>query len=201
MAARRVWIASLVACALGSTVGCDGQGEAAAPPDSPTESSSTAPQDTVTTEPAAVETPPPLPEAANGEDAAAAIAFVEHWVATLNYSNLTGDFEPIRALNSPSCEVCERILEGPVENAALGFTGSERQSGGQATLSDLGSLPADFVAPGADQAVVARVSFSEQVFFDEGGTEVSRVEPSSYIGTFSVDRSPTGWTVLDIGVS
>ena len=52
--------------------------------------------------------PPPMPDKARGSSRKAAVAFVRHWVDTLNYSADTGstDSAPLEALSSPGCDAC-----------------------------------------------------------------------------------------------
>ena len=48
-----------------------------------------------------------LPDEARGDDDAAAVAFVEHWVELVNYAIATGDTEPLEAVTGPNCVVCD----------------------------------------------------------------------------------------------
>lgn len=59
----------------------------------------------VTTE-ASGPTPPEMPEAAKGTDAAAAEAFVRHFFNVVNYAQSTGDVNGLKAL-SELCEGCD----------------------------------------------------------------------------------------------
>lgn len=55
---------------------------------------------------------PTLPAEAKGTSAAAAKAFVRHFVETLNYSETSGDTTALRTLYSRECAFCEGISDG-----------------------------------------------------------------------------------------
>lgn len=197
-AARRMLVGvALVALVGGCTSDAEPEGEA----DATGEPSSAASASGTTSEP--VETPtetaPALPEEAAGDSQGAAIAFVEHWVATLNYSSRTGDFDAIRELNDPSCDACESVLGAPEQNIEDGYVGPDRRQGGTATIADTHTLPTDYVADGAVAAVVGLVAFEDQVFFDEDGSVVREVEGNQYYATFNLVNQGS-WRVLTLGI-
>lgn len=55
--------------------------------------------------------PPPLPAAARGTSKAAAVAFVRHWIDTLNYSAATLDDASLARLNDRACEPCGVFID------------------------------------------------------------------------------------------
>ena len=73
-----------------------------------------------------------MPPEADGEDAAAAEAFVEHMWAVVKYAESTGDVEALRVLMSPQCVGCGgaiRFLRGV-------FKKDGKISGGDVALSN-----------------------------------------------------------------
>ena len=50
-----------------------------------------------------------LPDEARGDDDAAAVAFVEHWVELVNYSAISGDVSAIEQITGAECEVCQSL--------------------------------------------------------------------------------------------
>ncbi|GAB3081809.1 hypothetical protein GCM10027215_25310 [Nocardioides zeae] len=90
-----------------------------------------------------------LPEAARGDDDAAAVAFVEHWVELVNYALVTGDTAPARQ-SAPGCSTCEAVLDD-IESTF------GQQEPGQWEL--LTSQP--FAPQGEDQATTDRVVVAE----------------------------------------
>lgn len=75
-------------------------------PKEPDPSGSTSPEPTAT--------PPPLPEAATQETPEGAAAFVDHYLAVLNYAKQSGDFDALSEVSAGSCEGCQRLV-GTVE--------------------------------------------------------------------------------------
>jgi hypothetical protein len=88
----------LAACTGGGGDAEEGASEAPSSPSSPVVSSSSE---------AAV---PVLPDEARGDDDAAAVAFVEHWVELVNYALRTGDTAPADAMTTSQCGGCQAAL-------------------------------------------------------------------------------------------
>lgn len=57
------------------------------------------------------ETPPEMPDAAKGTDAAAAEAFVEFYWDTVNYAQRTGDLSSLREISAEECIACQAGLD------------------------------------------------------------------------------------------
>lgn len=96
---RRLVTVTLV-IGLGLLAGCQ-DGDDPDPKVPPTESSSPTPTPSPT---GPVE--PTLPAEAEGDDAAAAEAFVRHFWAMVNYAQASGRVEPLVELALPSCATC-----------------------------------------------------------------------------------------------
>ncbi|MDF9715104.1 hypothetical protein INN71_13340 [Nocardioides sp. ChNu-153] len=163
---------ALTACtsSSGETDDADPSGGASSSSSAPVESTSTAP------------TPPPLPDEATGDDDAAAIAFVEHWVELVNYSFQTGDTVPARAL-STGCEACAAALDH------IESTFGEGPPGRWQIANPDALAPQGDDAPRTDIVIVTDIEV-----FD--GPEASATVTRSGIFTFglaSVDE--TSWNV------
>ncbi|WP_447647104.1 DUF6318 family protein [Nocardioides zeae] len=97
----------LVALVVGTSLvaacsGGGGEAEGSPGPSSPSsESSSESPAPPV----------PVMPEEARGDDDAAAVAFVEHWVELVNYAIRTGETAPLEAVTGPNCGTCDVLYE------------------------------------------------------------------------------------------
>ena len=122
MTGTRAVIAAL-ALLLGLSA-CSGEDpEPRVAPPSPTEPSTTG---------TAAETPPEMPEAAKGTDAAAAEAFVKFYWATVNYAQATGNTDALRALGD-NCVNCDNSVDF-IEEV---YGGGGHIRGGQGTPTDV----------------------------------------------------------------
>lgn len=130
---------------------------------SPTEASSPEP-----TEP----TPPPAME---GDDEAAAEAFVEYYFAMVDYVRSTGSTERLRRLALNSCAACEGVAKTIDQTRA---NGGEIKGGDfsvlSAQLAPLGSVGAE-TRP--FQGVV-KLAFTEQIITGSGNDRVNGNYPS-----------------------
>ena len=105
--ARAVLTALLLTSALG-LAGCSDDDPEPAP--APPSSEPASPSTTAASGP----TPPEMPDAAKGTDAAAAEAFVRFYWDTVNYAQETGDLTGLQSLSSEACDACRgglRYLE------------------------------------------------------------------------------------------
>jgi hypothetical protein len=115
--------------------GCSG-GDDPEPKLAPTDSSSAA----STTAPPPTPTPtrpvePSLPSEAQGEDAAAAEAFVRFYWEMVNYAQATGDSQALARQSSDSCVGCQAAIE--LVSEVYGSGGSIL--GGESTVSNVES--------------------------------------------------------------
>ncbi|WZH52890.1 MAG: DUF6318 family protein [Nocardioides alkalitolerans] len=118
---------------------------------------------------------PVLPDEARGDDDAAAVAFVEHWVELVNYAIATGDTAPARA-TSPDCEACGVLLDY--------IAGSERLGEGFWTLRDLTTRPPSSDDPAPSPTVVA------------GQVSIEGSKPDPFGATaLGLTTSDDGWRV------
>ena len=103
---------------------------------------------------------PVLPDEARGDDDAAAVAFVEHWVELVNYALRTGDTAPARE-SAPQCSTCDAVLDD------IESTFGEQEPG-QWALTEIETYePRDEDAASTDVVVVGGIST------DGSGSEAS----------------------------
>lgn len=100
---KRLALAALTAALV--LVGCSDD-ESPEPRISPTDTSSAASTPTTPAPTTSGPVEPTMPAAAEGDDAAAAEAFVRHYWAMVNYAQATGDVEGLRSLAIKSCGPC-----------------------------------------------------------------------------------------------
>jgi hypothetical protein len=101
-------VRSLAACGVllaAGAAGCTDTSARPKPLPSPSPSSAVA---SPTPSPSA--TPPSLPAEARGTSAAAAKAFVRHYIATVNYATATGDTSVLATLDDGSCDSCSSVI-------------------------------------------------------------------------------------------
>ncbi|WP_193605024.1 DUF6318 family protein [Nocardioides dongkuii] len=166
-----------VAVTLGLLSGCSDDADPS-PMVSPTPSSSSA----GSTSPSHAPTPagpvePTLPPEAEGDDAAAAEAFVRHYWEMVNYAQATGDVAGLRRLESPTCEACaggRRTIE-----ETYGAGGSIEGGEARVSSAQAGRLG---TAVGRVFGVTVEVDIAEQVV-NEPGAETVRHDG----GTFTFD--------------
>ncbi|MDT9593680.1 DUF6318 family protein [Nocardioides zeae] len=175
---RRASAAGVAIVLTAGLVGCSDDDDAAADP--PPESTSTATDEAGGDGTEAAEPVPELPPEAQGDDDAAAVAFVEHWVELVNYAIATGDGGPARRFYAPSCEVCEAAI-GEIEETA----GDDSSGSGTWSLSD--ASPRD-AAPEDPQAVATVVT---------SDVSISGSTPDPYGWTeLGLDFTPeAGWQI------
>ncbi|MDF9715102.1 hypothetical protein INN71_13330 [Nocardioides sp. ChNu-153] len=140
-------------------------------------SSSGAPVESTST----ASTPPPLPDEATGDDDAAAIAFVEHWVELVNYAFLTGVGDSARAL-APGCENCAAAIDNIESTFGDAEPGSWTVDGGETF---------DPQAPDratTDVVVLMNVEIADNVIEDPAITGTGTL-------TFGLKRTDGSWEV------
>ncbi|WP_194288979.1 MULTISPECIES: DUF6318 family protein [unclassified Nocardioides] len=181
MVAAAVLIASAAAC------GDDPDPKVDSPP---------TPTPTISTSPASGPVAPTLPPEAEGDDAAAAEAFVEYFWAMVKYAETTGEVEALEALVSPQCQGCA----GGIEFLRRVFQNGGEIGGGDVTLSnfkvrELEGGPATLFEVRVDvistrQVVSYPDEADNQVF--PAGTVTDRFMVLNHDGRWSMDR----WEVL-----
>lgn len=97
---------------------------------------------------------PVLPDEARGDDDAAAVAFVEHWVELVNYAIATGDIEPAATLSS-DCTTCAATL-GRIEE-----TFATVEPGRWVVLDAVAQDPQDEDRNSVDRVVTSEVNTDE----------------------------------------
>jgi len=147
---RAGWLAGVVvAVVIGA--GCTGEDAAvdAAPsttaslsspvPSSVVPSSEPAPSSaSATFVPVAPQEPPPMPVPEQTPEGA--VAFLEWWIAVLNYAELTGETDVLRANSVPECVFCA----GQIDNIESTYEAGLRiERSGDTTFSDFQPSPVD----------------------------------------------------------
>lgn len=136
-------------------------------------------------EPPAKPTPEQTPESA--------VAFLEWWIAVLNYAELTGDTAELQLYSLPECVFCG----GQIDRIESVYSaGSRIERSGETTLVDLAPSPLDL---DASVLIQATGQSPPTRFIDATGqvTEESvGVEPAPYLVGLAWDDS--GWKVRGV---
>ncbi len=109
MAVRRVAVAVV---ALSALVACSSK-----EPIAPAPLDSTSPEATASATPTEPAGPPPMPDEARGTGRKAAVAFVRHWIDTLNYSAEALDTSGLEPLTADECAGCQGAI-GSIDKVA-----------------------------------------------------------------------------------
>ncbi|HEY0951987.1 DUF6318 family protein [Nocardioides sp.] len=172
--------------ALGACSGDDPEPKLAPPP------SSTAPSSPSTT---AVSGPvaPTMPAAARGDDAAAAEAFVKFYWEMVNYAQVTGDVDGLKALAS-RCGTCDAA----VDYIANVYERGGHIRGGEGRFRD---LRANFlVREGRPRALVRGDLVSTRQRVDLPGSKKDESYPGGTLPfEVLVEVTSDGWVVLTMG--
>lgn len=146
---------------------------------SPTEASSPEP-----TEP----TPPPAME---GDDEAAAEAFVEYYFDLLAYAQATGDIAPANAIALRDCAACAGALKGVKDTYESGGS----IEGGDFSLSGIQvDQQGAFANGGRSFAATARVDTTRQVIKGSSNKSLNGVYPAGHQRIqFLFAHSEDGW--------
>lgn len=164
----------LVALVVGTSLvaacsGGGGEAEGSPGPSSPSsESSSESPAPPV----------PVMPEEARGDDDAAAVAFVEHWVELVNYAAFSGDVSELELVTEPGCEVCQSLY---------------------ATMEDqpLSSADGAWSTPGLTARESSPNDPAMSDFVVEGDIDISGSESSPFGSiALGLTREVDGWSVM-----
>lgn len=179
-------LTGLLAAALTSAAlsGCSPDSAATAPP---VEAMSTTTAATPSESPSG---PPPMPDEARGTSRKAAVAFVRHWVDTLNYSADTLDSAPLRELSSAQCDACTKMTRLMQRLERKGG----RVTGQQWTIGEIEALK------GASTIVQvqALVTFAASELIAEEGREAKPYPEGRSVLTFNLERTARGWTLRQV---
>lgn len=135
-----------------------------------------------------------MPDEARGTSRKAAVAFVRHWVDTLNYSAETLDSAPLRELSSSDCTACNDMIQTMDRLARRGGY----VEGHEWTVGEIAPVSRESTAA----QVQAQLSFAaSQTVRATGGTPEPYPAGES-VFTFSLDRQANQWVVVRVfGVS
>lgn len=136
-------------------------------------------------------TPPALPEAARGTSSAAAKAFVEYWIAALNYAGHTGEIDELRRVSATKCRACN----GYIKAIRTTYASGGRFEGGEWRVT---SAEAFSTGGQSEFAVALTVEIAEQVSQPDERSPEETTSPSTNTGDFIVSRTPRGWQMMRI---
>ena len=163
--------------------GCSDDPEPRVAPPTPTAPSTTG---------TSVETPPEMPDAAKGTDAAAAEAFVRFFQDAVNYAQRTGDVELLRRLGL-KCGGCD---------AGVNFIQDAYEGNGTITGGDgsLVGIDIGFVGVRNERAIVDCIVVTTKQTVDLPGSEHDAVYPAGRQPIrFILDPADPGWVVRYLG--
>lgn len=137
-------------------------------------------------------TPPEMPEAAKGTDAAAAEAFVKFYQQTVNYAQQTGDTDALSKLGL-KCRGCDAGVEFIVDV----YDKDGTISGGDGRMVD---FDIGFVGDENERAIVDCVVVTSEQRVDLPGTSQDDVYPAGRQPIrFILDPMGEGWIVRSLG--
>lgn len=134
------------------------------------------------------ETPPEMPDAAKGTDAAAAEAFVEFYWEMVGYAQSTGNVEGLRRLATSGCEACR----GGVAYLEDVFSSGGTIAGGRGTVRNASASSVQ--DDGATKVFVRYELFNTKQVVDLPGTSKDRTIPAGTLRMLStLEATPDGW--------
>ncbi len=144
------------------------------------------PDSTGSASPEATATPPPLPEAATQETTEGAEAFVEHFVAVVNHSSLSGSIDGLKEISSDTCTSCSKLAETikGVYEAGGEYTGGA-WSLGTITSTSVGALI----------LLTADLTAAEGTLTPASNAEVTTTPPDLTSVTFELEFVAGAWRV------
>lgn len=183
---RRIVAALATALLVAGVAGCSEKPPEPAPlaEPEPTSSSPTAPTEP-TADPGAA---PSLPAEARGTSKAAAVAFVEHWVETLNHATRTGSTDALASLGSRTCSTCEAIADSIDTVSAAG--GWLRGDGWR--TEEIQYLARQ---PRKRPTLRVVIDIAPQRVTESRGAEVQRFEGGRVLYTFGLRHQSESWLV------
>lgn len=183
---KRLALAALAAALL--LVGCSDD-DSPEPKIAPTDTSSASATPTPPAPTASGPVEPTMPAAAEGDDAAAAEAFVRHYWAMVNYAQATGDTEGLKDLGADSCAGCRGGWQGIDETYGAGGTiqGGEFQ----VTRLDVTEVTSH---DGSAFAVEVSLTAAPQVI-KEPGTRADKKDGGDYELNLIAVRRDGAWSI------
>lgn len=166
---------------IGLVTGCGG--------DNPTPSAapSSTPSDSGTGEPVPTPVGPPTQRALASQDSRrGAAAFVEFYIATLNYAMRTGDLEGAQALAAADCRSCGRILKS---------IGRVHDSGGAVRGGQWQPTPVSAVKKRTGWVVDVEIRFAPQRIIRSRGADAERYEGGKGTASFILKRRGATWEI------
>lgn len=161
-------------------------GESNAEPTQPTTSAAPSPSETAAEGPT-------LPPEAQGDDEAAAKAFVEFYFELISEATRTGDVSALRGFSAPGCKSCSALIRNI---SKVYETGGRYESKGWTTeeVAQTAQLTQ------TERAFVARVRIARRTQFDANGHVTSKT-PTERKGIYIVARGSDGsWIVTRWGL-
>ena len=161
--------------------GCGGDPKA---DPSPTPTPSAPVTSPVSTTPSA----PVMPEEANADTKAGAIAFVKYYIELINHAQATGDVVALEAVEDPACKSCQSARSG---------VASHYQAGGSVDGGEWRVHSASAVQNGAISGWVvdANVAYGRQIVHFGSGKPDKVNEAGRMILSIQVERSNDQWQV------
>ena len=172
--------------------GCTNDAAEPSPLASPTDSGASSPSQSASVADAA----PSMPAEARGTSAAAAEAFVRHWVEVLNYSGPAGNSRQLRRISSSECVDCDAIAD---------FIDTVSRDGGRITGRGWTFLTTKSVTKTSPHATTVRaaVRVNPQTVVIKRGAKPQRFKGGERVKTFHLVSSTGVWKLvqLDQGVA
>lgn len=152
--------------------GCMGDPEPIEPTTSPT--------------PTVTVTPPEMPEQAKEESSEGATAFLQHYIAVLNYASATGDVEEFKRLSHPDCSGCDKYRDAFLEMYAAGGW----MKGGEWTFTETRVR-----TRGSEVFVTTTMDLARSHYKETRDAEERASQPSQDVLTFALVRDEGAWKV------
>jgi Family of unknown function (DUF6318) len=183
---RRLAAVALTLALLSTAAGCSEENPTPESIDTGTAAASATP-----TESPSPSGAPTLPPEAEGTSKQAAVAFVEHWVQTLNHAMATGETTALKRLGARDCAVC-RIVSERVDQVARA-DGALRGSGWH--LQEL-----QYLADQPPKAPVLRavIRIAPQIVIERRGAKPDRFDGGRVLYTFHLRVDGGSWVVSEL---
>jgi len=131
-----------------------------------------------------------MPAAARGTSEKSAMAFVRHWVDTLNYAGTTGDTSELNELSGSACKSCVGIINKIDRVYAHG--GYFRGEGW--SIKSIGAVEGQ---PAEEPVLEVGVLLAEQELLERKAAEIQHFDGGKQPTIFRLSRSGN-WLVMRI---